>query len=93
MFTRLGRSFNRVFTDAHGAFQKIWIEGTEDEDGYALHYRNEVVYPDDPGLQNAYRCIIVRGPGWTKDTLPAGLIETGLNWGGSGRPSYENCVN
>ncbi len=85
-------SFNRVFVDAHGAFQKIWIEGTEDKNGYALHYRNEIVYPSDPVLQGFYQCIIVRGPGWQKDTLPAGLIDTDLFWGGGGRPSYEKCV-
>jgi len=86
-------SFNRVFVDAHGEFQKIWLEGTQDQDGYANHYRNEIIFPDNPDLQDNYRCIIVRGPGWQKDTMPAELIGTGLNWGGGGRPSYEKCVN
>jgi hypothetical protein len=45
----------------------------------------------DAGFDN-YRCIIVRGPGWQKDTLPAELMCTGLTWTGRGRPSYENCV-
>jgi len=85
-------TFNRAFVDAHGEFQKIFLEGTQDQDGFANHYRNEIVFPDDPTLQDNYRCIIVRGPGWQKDTLPADLIPTGLNWGGNGRPSYENCV-
>jgi len=84
-------TFNRAFVDAHAEYQKIWIEGTEDADGYANHYRNERVYPDE-ALNEQYRCIIVRGPGWQKDTLPADQILTGLNWGGAGRPSYEDCV-
>ena len=85
-------TFNRAFVDAHAESQKIWIEGTEDKDGYALHYRNEIVYPNNEGLQTSYRCIIVRGPGWQKDTLPAELIYTDLIHNGSGRPSYEGCA-
>jgi prepilin-type N-terminal cleavage/methylation domain-containing protein len=85
-------TFNRCFVDGHGEMQKIYIEGTEDADGFALHYRNEKIYPEgDPFLQ-AHRCIIVRGTGWQKDTLPADLIGTGLWHSGGGRPSYENCV-
>ena len=61
--------------------------GTEDEEGYAYHYRNEVVFPDDPQKQERFRCIIVRGPGWQKDTLPAPLICTGLQHAtGANRP-------
>ena len=45
--------------------------------------------PDDP---RALQCIIVRGPGWQKDTLPADLIPTGLKYQSNTRPSYENCV-
>jgi len=85
-------TFQRSFVDAHAETQKIYIEGTEDSEGYALHYRNENVYPDNPSLQEAHRCIIVRGDGWQKDTLPADLIETGVLHGGDGRPSYEGCV-
>jgi len=98
-------TYNRVFVDAHAEYQRIYIEGTEDREGYANHYRNEELesYPlwprctDAPGGGQApdfmqYRCIIVRGPGWQKDTMPAELLCTGLNHGGGGRPSYENCV-
>ncbi len=99
-------TFNRVFVDSHAEQQKIWIEGTEDREGFALHYRNEDLesYPrwpgcgdgaDEPaptGPPNPYPCIIVRGNGWQKDTMPAELICTGLQWGGGGRPSYETCV-
>jgi type II secretory pathway pseudopilin PulG len=97
-------TFNRVFVDAHAETQPVYIEGTEDQDGYANHYRNQHLpaYPDWPGCGEApdddgsftqYRCIIVRGPGWQKDTMPAELICTGLQWSGGGRPSYENCVS
>jgi type II secretory pathway pseudopilin PulG len=95
-------TFNRVFVDAHAETQPVYIEGTEDAEGYANHYHNQQLpaYPDfgcdggrDPGSFEAYRCIIVRGPGWQKDTLPAPFICTGLPWGGGGRPSYENCVS
>jgi len=96
-------TFTRVFVDAHAENQRIYEEGTQDKDGYATHYRNEELesYPDWPkcgerfgfhaGYDN-YRCIIVRGQGWQKDTLPAELICTGLQWSFSGRPSYERCV-
>ena len=85
-------TYNRAFVDAHAEQQKIYLEGTEDQNGYALHYRSEIVYPDDLGRQEAYRCIIVRGPAWQKDTLPADDIPTKLWFSGSGRPSYEGCV-
>jgi len=92
-------TFDRAFVDAHAEVQRIFFEGTEDRDGYALHYRNERLtsYPDGPGGDGSfenYRCIIVRGDGWQKDTLPADLLETGLFWSDSGgnRPSYEKCV-
>jgi len=90
--------------DGHAEQQKIYREGTEDSQGYAFHYRNEELqsYPRWPtcgesnsefeGSFDSYRCIIVRGPGWQKDTLPAELICTGLIWEGGGRPSYESCV-
>ncbi len=87
-------TFNRSFVDAHAETQRIYNEGTEDADGYATHYRNEQVFneDEDPGEQEFSRCIIVRGNGWQKDTLPAELIHTGLHFPGSGRPSYEDCV-
>lgn len=85
-------SFNRVFVDAHAETQTVLIAGTEDEQGYSRHYRSEIVYPDDPDAQNFARCIIVRGDGWQKDTLPASTIPTGLQASGNGRPSYEGCV-
>ena len=108
-------TFTRAFTDSHAEVQKIYMEGTEDDEGFALHYVNEQLSeypaypccercppgtetcppcPGDPpaGDFNGYRCIIVRGKGWQKDTMPAPLICTGLNQTMPGRPSYEDCV-
>jgi len=85
-------TFNRSFIDGHAESQKIWIEGTEDSEGYANHYFNEQVYEPGNELQEIYRCIIVRGDGWQKDTLPVEPISTGL-FSSSGRPSYEGCVH
>ena len=102
--------FNRSFVDAHAERQAVYIEGTEDAEGYATHYFNEMLssYPPfsdcsqcDPldkecpgfdGSFESYRCIIVRGPGWQKDTLPAPFVCTGIRHTGPSRPSYEDCV-
>ncbi|UCC30371.1 MAG: prepilin-type N-terminal cleavage/methylation domain-containing protein [Phycisphaerales bacterium] len=87
-------TFNRAFVDAHAEPQKIYFEGTEDASGYALHYRCEDgVFENQSCQSHGYRCVIVRGDGWQKDTLPAPDIPTGLYWSGQwGRPSYEACV-
>lgn len=85
-------SFNRSFVDTHAEMQSVYIESTEDVEGYANHYRNEIVFPDDRTKQESYRCIIVRGDGWQKDTLPAPIIPIGIFYNSSGRPSYEGCV-
>lgn len=80
-------TFNRAFVDSHAEQQKIIIEGTEDDEGYSNHYRNECD-PNSP-QGSCQRCIRVRGDGWQKDTRPAGYVRTLLNAPGSGRPSYE----
>ena len=102
-------TFNRSFGDAHAERQTVYIEGTEDNEGYANHYRNEQLafYPQSTpccestdldckfssgGDFEQYRCIIVRGDGWQKDTMPAPFICTGLYAHGQGRTSYEDCV-
>jgi len=97
-------TFNRAFADTHAETQKILIEGSGDDDGYYLHYAKEPLsfYPPSSCLGTdgspqeeiamAYRCIIVRGSGWAKDTLPADLLATGVDWDGAGRASYEDCV-
>jgi len=90
-------TYNRAFVDAHAEYQKIYVDGTEDEEGYALHYRNETLtsYPYHLGFEGSfqrYRCVIIRGEGWQKDTMPSDLLDTDLSWPGQGRPSYEHCV-
>ncbi len=85
-------TFNRAFVDGHAENQRILIEGTEDSAGYSEHYRTEVVWPDDEEQQARSVCIIVRGPGWQKDTLPAESIYTGLTFNGDGRYSFDRCV-
>ena len=92
-------TYNRAFVDAHAETQRIYIEATEDSDGFAEHYRNEELssYPSwldgTEGTFDRYQCIIVRGNGWQKDTLPAAIIATGLRSYSGDRPSYEGCVN
>lgn len=98
-------TYNRAFVDGHAEVQKVLVEGTADKDGFVRHYVVEQLgnYPsydsDDDGSDDAegahefYRCVIVRGPGWAKDTLPSPMVLTHLMHPGGGRPSYEDCVN
>ena len=86
-------TYNRAFVDGHAATQKVLLEGTEDSNGFFTHYRTEVVFPDNEERQIQVTCIIVRGSGWQKDTLPAPSIRTGLNWDGNGRVSNGGCVD
>jgi len=83
-------TYNMAFVDGHAGPRAIYIEGSEDNHGYALHRRIERVFDDDD-MQTRYQCIIVRGDGWQKDTLPAPFIETGLH--GFASLSYENCLD
>ncbi len=95
-------TFNRAFVDVHAETQKVYIEGTEDSDGYAAHYRVEHLsaYPVwrpacgggySEGEHYTYHCVIIRGPGWQKDTLPAPLVETEL-LAHEGVTSYDGCI-
>ncbi len=79
-------TYNHAFIDTHVELQPVYIDGTEDEDGYAMHYVNERV-----GSPSNV-CIIIRGEGWQKDTLPSPFMRTLLRHSGSGRGSYEDCV-
>jgi prepilin-type processing-associated H-X9-DG protein len=104
-------TYNYAFVDGHVDTKQIYIPGTEDFNGEALHWFNEELstYPVFPECQNCipgsddcpgyegnfdvYRCVIIRGDGWQKDTMPAPLVCTGLYSSGSGRPSFESCVS
>lgn len=59
---------------------------------YFNHYRTELVSSDDSDRQERNKCIVVRGPGWQEDTLPAGQIATGLQWNQTGRVSSAGCA-
>ena len=102
-------TYTRAFVDAHASYQKIIIEGSRDSQGYYRHYVAAQLGdypignydciktpPDAPPGQDAYffwRCLIVRGVGWQKDTLPSEPVDTNLDHpNDGGRPSYEGCV-
>ena len=70
-------TFARAFVDAHAEMQKIYIEGTQDSEGYARHYRIERVFQDEDD-QQFNRCIIVRGDGWAKGHTAGGADRHGL---------------
>lgn len=92
-------TYNRSFVDAHAEYQAVIERSTRDAQGYYFHYRFEVLstLPWDPlnqriGTMPVFLCVIIRGDGWQKDTLPADLVNTGLLTL-PGRSSYEDCVN
>jgi hypothetical protein len=47
-------TYNRAFVDAHAEVQRIYVEGSEDRDGYALHYRSESVYITNPPVASLF---------------------------------------
>jgi len=73
-------TFNAAFLDGHA--DEIYMRGYDNP---------RVMIPYSP-LSDRYRCIIIRGENWQKDTLPAEPVETHLVWGGVGRPSYEGVI-
>ncbi len=83
--------YNKAFADGHAEYQSYLIPGTKNKDGFSEHYKIEQVF-EDADEQDSKKCIIIRGPGWQKDTLPAPGVETGLTWGGQGRIS-SICVD
>ena len=90
-------TYTRSFVDGHAEYQQITEPATKDIHGYSEHYRLAVLssYPKVEGQQFGaamWRCVIIRGDGWAKDTLPADVVETGLFHVGRSRPSYEDCV-
>lgn len=94
MFIGDGRGFPGKAKGWHGkdwTFNAAFIDGHADTI-YMRGYRNTLVFPDDDGIQNRFRCIIIRGEGWQIDTLPDQRIPTNLA-SGFGRPSYEDCLS
>lgn len=87
--------FNRSFVDAHAESQVVIEVETGDAEGYFEHYRPETMEGMSFGSPDYtyYRCIIVRGTAWQKDTLPNLPVPTDLVMPQSDqRPSYEDCV-
>jgi len=88
-------TYNRSFVDAHAEYQPVIERETKNLLGFYEHYRIErIEHIPEGATWTQFRCIIVRGDGWSKDTLPAPRIRTQL-WQPAGefRPSYEDCVS
>ena len=85
-------TYNRAFVDGHAQIDRIYREGTEDSEGYSYHFRVEHLAGITEEDRFFWHCIVVRGDGWSKDTLPDKLIRTGLDYSGGSRGSYEDCV-
>ncbi len=78
-------SFNAAFLDGHA--DTIYMRGYDS----VRIYSNATA--EDEFLQEQHRCIIIRGEGWQKDTLPVAPVTTRFMWsGGGGRPSYEEGI-
>jgi len=100
--------YNHSFGDGHVAMQTIYNEGTEKYGFATHYRNEELgFYPSrdaccqstdvgcdtgSGGSFDSFRCIIVRGDGWQKDTLPAPLICTGLTDNSYGRASFDGCL-
>ena len=78
-------TFNAAFIDGHA--DTIYMRGFSNP--------RLAFYPPwggESGSFKQYQCIIVRGEGWQIDTLPGDFIQTGLQWGGPGRASWEGGI-
>ncbi len=81
--------------DANGYYEH-YVSGRYEINDRDWPLRNTACQKD-PGTERltygTASCLIVRGPEWQKDTLPAPRVCTDLNGiGGGFRPSYEGCV-
>ncbi len=74
-------TFNAAYIDGHAGAM------------YMRGYNNPDIgrYPEGASY-GGFRCIIIRGEGWQIDTLPLPRVPTGVSHDGSGRPSYESCL-
>ena len=70
-------------------FAAAFVDGHSDMIYMNSHIQTRVMM--DESLQDTYRCIIMRGEGWRKDTLPLPFVDLGIT-STNQRPSYENCV-
>ena len=73
----------------HGA---DWIFNAAFIDGHIGSIYMRGFHNPDIAVGGFFQCIIVRGDGWQKDTLPAPLVATGLPFPGHGRPSWEGGI-
>lgn len=81
-------TFNSAFLDGHA--NSIYMHHCRSVD--IGRYPDDWWGPGSSGTYTFYRCIIVRGEGWQKDTLPASTIPTDLYHSGAGRASYEGGI-
>lgn len=88
-------TYSYAFVDGHAGRNTLYIEGTEDSQGFAYHYRNELelVFPDNSNAQQFYCVVSARGDGWQKDTLPSPGIDTGVYLPVGNNTFGEDCVN
>lgn len=89
-------TYTRAFSDGHAEYQTV-IEGAPNAQGYYNHYRIEW-FDDSPEGRDweSLKCIVVRGQGWQKDTLPAPRVPTHMiahSFPGGPRPEFEDCVS
>ncbi len=100
--------YNRSFGDGHVEMQTIYNEGTKLNGFATHYRNEKLAFYPSPdtccestnidcdtgtgGSCESFRCTIVRGDGWQKDTLPAPPICTGLTHRRGGRASYEDCI-
>ena len=85
-------TYTRSFVDGHAEYQAIIEPATRDTHGYAQSSRSEAPSSHLNRGGEPWRCLMVRGDGWAKDTLPANMVETGLLHTRRTRPAYEGCV-
>jgi len=79
-------TFNAAFIDGHADI--IYMNGYRNDD--VVHYPPDGD-SDQVNLAQNYRCIIIRGDGWRKDTLPLPFVDAPLI-SALPRPSWERGI-
>jgi prepilin-type processing-associated H-X9-DG protein len=75
--------FNVAFSDGHAA--GVFMQGHEQPEPRLGRY------PDFGGnytSHDTWRCVIIRGPDWQVDTLPAPPVETNISCANAGVPVH-----